>query len=117
MRSSRVADEIQAPAEWLERLTVNVEVATIPEVDSSLLPTQWTADEAVLNKEKKNRKSPSLQRQNIEISRQIFPEKEYWVLSPNFHIHASVSDLYGLPIVLEEICRPILGLYKSLTDT
>jgi hypothetical protein len=42
-------------------------------------------------------------------------------LSPNFHIHASVSDLYiptiCLPILLEEICRPILGLYKSLTDT
>ncbi len=37
------------------------------------------------------------------------------------HIHASVSNLYiltiGLPILLEEICRPILGLYKSLTDT
>ncbi len=46
---------------------------------------------------------------------------EYRGLSPNFHIHASVSDLYiptiGLPILLEEICRPILGLYKSLTDT
>ncbi len=30
-------------------------------------------------------------------------------------------DLYistiGLPILLEEICGPILGLYKSLTDT
>ncbi len=37
------------------------------------------------------------------------------------NIHASVSDLYistiGLPILLEEICRQILGLYKSLTDT
>ncbi len=63
----------------------------------------------------------TLQRQNTEISKQIFPEKEYWGLSPNFHIHASVSDLYiptiGLPILLEEICRPILGLYKSLSDT
>ncbi len=53
----------------------------------------------------------ALQRQNTEISKQIFPEKEYRVLSPNFHIHASVSDLYlctiGLPILLEEICRPI----------
>jgi hypothetical protein len=33
-------------------------------------------------------------------------------LSPNFDIHASVSDLYivtiGLPILLEEICTPIL---------
>jgi hypothetical protein len=51
----------------------------------------------------------------------IFSEKEYRGLSPNFHIHASVSDLYipttGLPILLEERCRPILGLYKSLTDT
>jgi hypothetical protein len=65
----------------------------------------------------------ALQRQNTEISKQIFPEKEYRGLSPNFHIHASVSDLYiptiGLPILLEEICRPILGvgLYKSLSDT
>jgi hypothetical protein len=61
----------------------------------------------------------ALQRQNTEISKQIFPEKEYRGLSPNFH--ASVSDLYistiGLPILLEEICRPILGLYKLLTDT
>jgi hypothetical protein len=65
--------------------------------------------------------SPALRRQNTEISKQIFPEKEYRGLSPNFHIHASVSDLYiptiDLPILLEEICRPILGLYKSLTDT
>ncbi len=51
----------------------------------------------------------------------VFPEKEYRGLSPNFHIHTSVSHLYistiGLPILLEEICWPILGLYKSLTDT
>jgi hypothetical protein len=65
---------------------------------------------------------PSLQRQHTEISKQIFTEKDYRGLSPNFHIHASVSDLYiptiGLPILLEEeISRPILGLYKSLTDT
>ncbi len=49
------------------------------------------------------------------------PRKGISGLSPNFHIHASVSDSYiptiGLPILLEEICRPILGLYKSLTDT
>jgi hypothetical protein len=53
--------------------------------------------------------------------KQIFPEKEYRVLSPNFHIHAPVRDLYistiGLPILLEEVCRPILGLNRSLTDT
>jgi hypothetical protein len=63
----------------------------------------------------------TLQRQNTEISKQIFPEKEYRGLSPNFHIHAYVSDLYihtnCLPVLLEEICRLILGLYKSLTDT
>jgi hypothetical protein len=63
----------------------------------------------------------ALQRQNTKISKQIFPEKEYRGLSPNFHIHASVSDLYiptiGWPILLEEICRPVLGLYKSLTGT
>ncbi len=35
---------------------------------------------------------PTLQRQNTEISKQIFPEKEYRSLSPNFHIHASMSD-------------------------
>ncbi len=53
--------------------------------------------------------------------KQIFPEKEYWGLSPNFHIHVSVSELYiptmGLPFLLEEICGPILVIYKSLTDT
>jgi hypothetical protein len=36
----------------------------------------------------------TLQRQNTEISKQIFPEKECRGLGPNFHIHASVSDLY-----------------------
>jgi hypothetical protein len=63
----------------------------------------------------------SLQRQNAENWKQIFPEKEYRSLSPNFHIHVSVSELYiptrGLPVLLEEICRLILGIYKSLTDT
>ncbi len=63
--------------------------------------------------------SASLQRQNTEISKQIFPEGEFRGLGPSFHIHASVSDLYiatiGMPILLEEICRLILGLYKSLT--
>ncbi len=58
---------------------------------------------------------PTLQRQNTEISKKIFPEKEYRGLRPNFHIHASVSDLYiptiGPPILLEEICGPILELY------
>jgi hypothetical protein len=58
------------------------------------------------------------QRQNAENLKQIFNEKEYRGLSPNFHIHVSVSELYipttGLPFLLEEICGPILGIYKSL---
>ena len=40
--------------------------------------------------------------------------------SLSFHIHVSVSDLFisavDLPILLQEICGPILGIYKSLTD-
>jgi hypothetical protein len=63
----------------------------------------------------------ALQRQNAENLKQIFPEKEYRRLTPNFHIHVSVSDLYiptmGLPVLLEELCRLILGIYKSVKDT
>jgi hypothetical protein len=63
----------------------------------------------------------TLQRQNAENLKQIFPEKEYRGLSPNFHIHVSVSELYiptiGLPVLLEEICRLSLGIYKSLKDS
>ncbi len=51
----------------------------------------------------------------------IFLEKELRGHSPNFHIHVSVSDLYiptiDLHFLLQEICGPILGIYKSLTDT
>ncbi len=40
------------------------------------------------------------------------------VPNPNFHIHVSVSELYistmGRSVLLEEICRLILGIYKSL---
>jgi hypothetical protein len=54
----------------------------------------------------------ALQGQNTKISKQIFPEKEYRGLSPNFHIHVSVIDLYiptiGLPILLEEIRGSLL---------
>jgi hypothetical protein len=38
----------------------------------------------------------ALQRQNAENLKQIFPEKEYRGLSPNLHIHVSVSELYIL---------------------
>jgi hypothetical protein len=60
----------------------------------------------------------ALQRQNAENLKQIFPEKEYRGLSPNFHIHVSVSELciptMGLPVLLEEICRLILGNWGAL---
>ena len=63
----------------------------------------------------------TLQRQNAENLKQIFPENEYRGSSPNFHIHVSVSELYiptmVLPVLLEEICRLMLGIYKSLRDT
>jgi hypothetical protein len=42
-------------------------------------------------------------------------------LSPNFHIHVSVSDLYipriGPHIFSSRKGRPIVGIYNSLTDT
>ncbi len=48
----------------------------------------------------------SLQRHSTENSKQIVPEKKLCILSPNFHIHVPVSDLYiptiGLPILLQE---------------
>jgi hypothetical protein len=55
-----------------------------------------------------------LQRKNAENWKQIFPEKEYRGLSPNFHIHVSVSELYiptmELQFLLKEICGPFLGI-------
>jgi hypothetical protein len=51
----------------------------------------------------------------------LFPKENYNVLSPSSYTYISVRDLYiskiGLPILLREICGPILGLYKLLTDT
>ncbi len=59
----------------------------------------------------------ALQRTNAENSKQIFPEKELRGHNPNFHIPVSVNDLYiptfDLPILLQEICGPILGIYTS----
>ncbi len=47
-----------------------------------------------------------LQRTNTENCKQIFPKKELRGHSPNFHIFASVSDLFfstiDLPILLQE---------------
>jgi hypothetical protein len=69
----------------------------------------------------KDRLYSTLQSKNAENWKQIFPEKKYRGLSPNFHIHVSVSELYiptmELPFLLEEICGPILGIYKLLTGT
>jgi hypothetical protein len=67
----------------------------------------------------------ALQRHSTENSKQIeiFLEMELRGLSPNFHIHVSVSDLYiptiGLPILLPETMWTDRGnIYcKSLTDT
>jgi len=46
----------------------------------------------------------TLQRQNTEISKHIFPEKEYRGLSPNFHIHASVGVIYIIPRLVCLVC-------------
>ncbi len=47
-----------------------------------------------------------MQSHNTENSKQIFPEKELRGLSPNFHIHMPVSDLYipriSPPIFLQQ---------------
>jgi hypothetical protein len=65
----------------------------------------------------------TLQRRNPENLKRLFPVKKLRGLSPNFHIHVSVSDLdiptIGLPILLQENMWTDLGnkLYKSLTDT
>jgi hypothetical protein len=54
---------------------------------------------------KENVALPTLERKNAENLKQIFPGKEYRGLSPNFHIHVSVSELYiptmGLLFLLE----------------
>jgi hypothetical protein len=46
----------------------------------------------------------------------VFPEKELRGLSLNFNIHVSVGDLYvpriGPHIFLQQIGRPIMGIYK-----
>ncbi len=51
----------------------------------------------------------------------LFPKQNDNVLSPNFHIHVPVSDLYVAWTVClffcSQRCRLILGIYTSLTDT
>jgi hypothetical protein len=64
-------------------------------------------------------KLSSPQRHNAENLKQIFPEKELLGLSPNFHIHVSVSGVYiptiGLPILRQE--NMWTDPDKLLTDT
>jgi hypothetical protein len=56
-------------------------------------------------------KMPALQRTNTENLKQIFPGNELRRHSPNFHIHVSVRN--DLPILLQEICGPILGITET----
>jgi hypothetical protein len=50
--------------------------------------------------------SPTLQRQNAEISKQIFPEKEYRGLSFNFHIFPTFS--HDHPLLNLSLCTGLL---------
>jgi hypothetical protein len=53
----------------------------------------------------------------------VFPKIKLRGLVPNSYIHVSVSDLFnifsGLVCLFgySKICRPTMGIYKSLTDT
>jgi hypothetical protein len=50
----------------------------------------------------------------------VFPEKKLRGLSPNFHIHVSVSDLY-IPRIgfscMQQNRHTVVRIYKSLTET
>ncbi len=64
--------------------------------------------------------SPSHYNCYTKHSKKIFPEMKLRGVIPNFCIHVSVSDLYistSLPILLYCVCGPIMGIWKSLTDT
>jgi hypothetical protein len=62
----------------------------------------------------------TLQRHNTKILNK-FSQKRNCAASVPISTLLSLSDLYistiGLPILLQEKCRPILGIYKLLTDT
>ncbi len=65
---------------------------------------------------------PFMYSQKWNCAASLFPKQNYNVLSLNSYTHTSVRDLYisriGLPILgCSQIYGPILGLYKSLTDT
>ncbi len=60
-----------------------------------------------------------------ENSKQIFPEMKLRGIFTHFYIHVSVSDLYipthdrsaNAILLYSKIDGPIVGIYKSLTDT
>jgi hypothetical protein len=52
-----------------------------------------------------------------ENSKQTFPEMKLPDIVPNLYIHESVSDSHDPPILLSCVCGPVVGIYKSLTDT
>jgi hypothetical protein len=66
--------------------------------------------------------SYALQRHNTENLKQLVPEKHLHGLSPNFHIHVSVSEyIFPRSICLfclqENMWTDPGNIYKSLTDT
>ncbi len=77
------------------------------EVLSAMASAKWWVCQHCKDKIPKFRNKYS-QKRNIGGSQSQFP-CTYTCLCVIYTI--------GLPILLEEICRPILGLYKSLTDT
>ncbi len=76
--------------------------------DTSVLRSQNTEEETVHS-------ALTLQRK----SHLFIPFLGMRGLSPNFHIHVSVSDLYSSRISLHisssRIAKPVMGIYKSLT--
>jgi hypothetical protein len=66
--------------EWLERLTANVEVATVLGFIPASSPTQrnlWAADDAVLNKVLKNKKGPPVkEKKTTDYRREEEAERE-----------------------------------------
>ncbi len=63
---------------------------------------------------------PVMYSQKWNCAASLFLKQNYNALSPNSYTHISVRDLYISRIGLlycSQICGPILGIYKSLTDT